>query len=976
MNALLARLLLWQKLLIILLLAAVMTAVPLGMLAQSLLKAAHDTEHEQQGIPIISDVSDVLKLLQMHRRLSRQVLEGDTSIETKRQNQVQEINRLIEKLAPKININEHDRKDWDKLQNNWRQLAAAIAGHTINPEQSLVMHTALMNITLDIINDLADFHGLSFDPEEHSYYLQLAWTGALPQLVDDMANLRSVTRSILFASTPNDAIYQRGVIEGVLNATNHDWEAMDKDITKTYAKYPFIQTALGAEQRKAAGEIDTLVKLIRTKVVDVAKPETTQDAVAAQIQVTVDALYALGDKVEQTLNTILLERTTTQYVYLRTVLLGCLLMLLLIVALAWLIVQSITKPLTQAVQATQMVSQGELDFSVQSHGTNETSQLLQSVARMQSTLQSFVAEQQAMAKAHEQGTLDATINTASLPGVYSEMASSINTLARSHIDVTMHVVDLVSDYAKGRLEATMPRLPGQKARISEAMDQVQGVMQAAQEAAVSNARIVQALHKANANIMLADTNGIILFVNETVQRLMERSESEIRKVLPHFDARKIHGANIDLFHKNPSHQRSMLAQLQGLHKTQIQLGNLHFGLLASPIIDAQGTRLGTVVEWFDRTAEVLIEREVETVVQAAAQGEFSMRLDPDGKTGFFATLSTSMNSLLDTSEQGLKDIAALMKALADGDLTQRIERHYAGLFGEVKDASNATVDNLTRVLGEVSSAAESLNGAAGQVSATAQSLSQAASEQAASVEETTAQIDTMSASISQNSDNARVTDGMATKTSKEAVEGGEAVLKTVDAMKSIASKIAIVDDIAYQTNLLALNAAIEAARAGEHGKGFAVVAAEVRKLAERSQEAAKEIGDLAITSVSTAERAGKLLGEIVPSIQKTSELVQEIAASSSEQSESVTQIGGAMGQLSRATQQNASASEELAATSEELSSQASNLLTSVAFFKTGNGALTAQHLPTGIERRRTGTLDTSASARISSSGGSGNFKPY
>jgi methyl-accepting chemotaxis protein len=192
----------------------------------------------------------------------------------------------------------------------------------------------------------------------------------------------------------------------------------------------------------------------------------------------------------------------------------------------------------------------------------------------------------------------------------------------------------------------------------------------------------------------------------------------------------------------------------------------------------------------------------------------------------------------------------------------------------------------------------------------------------------------MSASISQNSDNAKVTDGMATNTSKEATEGGTAVRQTVVAMKQIAIKIGIVDDIAYQTNLLALNAAIEAARAGEHGKGFAVVAAEVRKLAERSQQAAKEIGDLAGSSVTTAERAGKLLDQIVPSIQKTSELVQEIASASAEQSGSVVQIGGAMVQLSKVTQQNASASEELAATSQDLTDQAEQLQESIAFFKT------------------------------------------
>ncbi|WP_295518246.1 methyl-accepting chemotaxis protein, partial [uncultured Pseudomonas sp.] len=197
-----------------------------------------------------------------------------------------------------------------------------------------------------------------------------------------------------------------------------------------------------------------------------------------------------------------------------------------------------------------------------------------------------------------------------------------------------------------------------------------------------------------------------------------------------------------------------------------------------------------------------------------------------------------------------------------------------------------------------------------------------------------------------------VTDGMAGKAAREAGEGGQAVGETLVAMKTIADKIGIVDDIAYQTNLLALNAAIEAARAGEHGKGFAVVAAEVRKLAERSQVAAQEIGTVAKSSVALAERAGSLLDEMVPSISKTSDLVQEIASASEEQSSGVEQINSAMMQLSQITQQNASASEELAATAEEMSGQAEQLQRLMGFFHTGDGTRAAQDLNRAIDQVR------------------------
>lgn len=293
-------------------------------------------------------------------------------------------------------------------------------------------------------------------------------------------------------------------------------------------------------------------------------------------------------------------------------------------------------------------------------------------------------------------------------------------------------------------------------------------------------------------------------------------------------------------------------------------------------------------------------------------------------------------SLLYKFLRPLDDAVRACQVIASGDVQLLKSAGNHTEVGRLMHAINTMAGNIASIVSDIRGATTVLSSASEEMSATAQSLSQSSSEQAASVEETTASVEQISASISQNSENAKVTDGMAMQASKQAVDGGKAVTETLVAMKQIASKIGIVDDIAYQTNLLALNAAIEAARAGEHGKGFAVVAAEVRKLAERSQIAAKEIDELASGSVQKAEAAGKLLNDMVPAINKTSDLVQEIAAASEEQSSGAAQINTAMSQMSQITQQNASASEELAATSEEVHNQAYLLQQVMGFFKGGN----------------------------------------
>jgi methyl-accepting chemotaxis protein len=515
---------------------------------------------------------------------------------------------------------------------------------------------------------------------------------------------------------------------------------------------------------------------------------------------------------------------------------------------------------------------------------------------------------------------------------FREQATALDNAAQGNFTRKAQVTGLRGGFMNSQ-RATNTSLGSMEEKVRQeqlATAEKQAAQAHEQKVAGENLRIKMALDSLPESVTVSNAEALLVHATPAARALLQKLGGSSFQMEEQF-GHKISG----LFANAELAERFDQAVASG-DAVDMEISGRQIRLLAKPVRLATGESIGRVTHWLDRTDEIASEKEIAYMVGAAGQGDFSQRLNMDGKLGFFAAMSSNMNQLMDTSEQGLKDVAQLLTAFAQGDLTQRIERAYSGLFGQVMDSANATADSLARVLGEVRAATDALTDAAAQVSDTATSLSQAASEQAASVEQTSESINAMSSSIGNNSENARTTNGMATKASKEASEGGQAVAQTVVAMKQIAAKIGIVDDIAYQTNLLALNAAIEAARAGEHGKGFAVVAAEVRKLAERSQLAAREISELAGSSVATAERAGRLLDEIVPSIGKTSALVQEIANASSEQSASVEMISGAMGQLSKATQQNASASEQLAATSEELSSQADQLQQSIDFFNIGN----------------------------------------
>jgi len=374
--------------------------------------------------------------------------------------------------------------------------------------------------------------------------------------------------------------------------------------------------------------------------------------------------------------------------------------------------------------------------------------------------------------------------------------------------------------------------------------------------------------------------------------------------------------------------RSLTVRVRGAVDTaqRLSTGDL------SVEIDAPGEdELGQLLQAMRRMVEYF--REMAGTAESISTGDLSRRVEPRSDRD---RLGHAFNAMI----RYFVDTTEVAEAIAGGDLTRRVEpRSEDDSLGR---ALRDMLDKLAVMIGEARAGVETLSSASSQVSSSAQVVARGTSEQGASVEETTASLEQMTASITQNASNSRQMEQMAVQGAENADKTAQAVQESIDAMRAIAEKITIIEEIAYQTNLLALNAAIEAARAGEHGRGFAVVATEVRKLAERSQEAAKEISGFATSSVDIAERSGSSLSELVPSIRKTVELVQEVAAASDEQSAGVSQINRAMGQVDQVTQQNASAAEELSVTAQQMAGQASSLQELMAFFHlpsfaTGNG---------------------------------------
>jgi methyl-accepting chemotaxis protein len=465
-------------------------------------------------------------------------------------------------------------------------------------------------------------------------------------------------------------------------------------------------------------------------------------------------------------------------------------------------------------------------------------------------------------------------------------------------------------------------------------------------------QIRAALDNSEAQVMVADAGGTIIYANASMIRLLELMAPDLRKTIPDFAAGTIVGRHIDEFHKEPSRQHAILSRLEGRHATTLHIGERMLNFVYTPVHDAHGRRVATVTEWLDLTDWIRAEQEVAAVVARAAEGDFSGRLSIDGKSDGMASVAQGLNQVSAMMESAVAEFADTLDQLARGDLSGRITGEHRGIFGTFKRSLNETLDRLGATVAAIQATATEIKTAASEINAGADDLARRNEQQASSLEETARNTRELAGSVEHGAQRSAEANRLAQEARQLAERGRAVVAEAVAAMQKIEQAsvrtgdiTVIIQEIASETKLLAFNAEVEAEHAGEKGRGFAVVAQEVGTLADRSRDAAKDIKSLIETNnreikdgVALFKSAGEALEQIFHKSQQVDERIAEISTAAKEQAHGIKEMSQAIAHMDGITQSNAGLAEESAASSRSLAERIADLQRQIDFFKLGGAA--------------------------------------
>lgn len=971
------------------------------------------SKKELYGTEFYQPSFDLIKSAQLHRGNGIQVAKG---VEAARAPMLAAGEKFELALRQLKALEQKYKKDIPlggrlaNIESTWQMVKQSPA--TMSPAEGFAAHSRMIEDILSYIEFYSDQSNLTLDPEVDSFYLMQLMSFTLPRAIEYSARMRgAAAAAIADGRAPDAAIRNLIAIKPI---------AVDKveDALRSASKASeSIGGALDGDIARMASANTVFAELVK-QVIDTARSDLDSREMFARGTDLVSAGYTLEQNTVPHLQRLLQARIDAMSSEQNTTAIEMAIAFVVALVLTAMVIRNLLRGLGSANANISNIQRGQLDNNIVIQGTDEIATLLGGVRSLQTALKETREREQEAARETEKAAneakrlageskrladalmacdtsvmiADADANIVFLNDAVKRMLERRNDELRQHVpnfdmarlmganmDIfhkdpshQRNMINKLKDVYKTRIKVggltfsliATPLYNEEGGRIGTIVEWSDMTDQLAKEnedirIAGENMRVRIALDNGSTNTMIADANNQIVYMNEALKGMMSTAESDLRKDLPNFQANKLMGANMDVFHKNPAHQQRLIRDLKDTYDTQIKVGGRTFRLVANPVISDEGERLGTVVEWLDRTQEVMVENEVNSIVEAAAKGDFSQSLPLAGKHGFFANLANGLNELMKVTNEGMHDVARVLSALAAGDLTQKIDAEYDGLFKRLKDDANATVEKLEEVIANIIEASSSVTTGANEIAQGNADLSQRTEEQASSLEETASSMEEMTGAVQQTSDNAQHANQLSQNAVGKAEAGGKVVKNAVVAMqeinsssKRIADIIGVIDEIAFQTNLLALNAAVEAARAGEQGRGFAVVAGEVRNLAQRSAGAAKEIKDLIRDSVNKVEagtelvnQSGTTLAEIVEAVREVTSMIGDINSAASEQSSSIIQINQAVGEMDEMTQQNAALVEQASAAGEAMAEQARSLMNLVGFFKLDHsaGAISVSH---------------------------------